>query len=136
MKHNWVPYAAIASGASLLVMTVMVFATKDEVSEAAAVPFYFAGILLGVAAAIGVGLRSRPGRRALVGVPLAVLVVAWCMGLGDFTAPLFEAAFGDEEYIGDQGPIGLLGVVLIVLGARAKITEREPSTGQLSASVQ
>ena len=126
MKHSWVPYAAIAAGASLLIMTVLVFATEDDISEAVAVPFYFAGILLGVAAAIGLGLRSRPGRRVLVAVPLAVLVVAWAMGLGDFTAPLFEAAFGDKEYIGDQGPIGLLGVVLLALGARGKLAARDP----------
>ena len=127
MKHSWVPYAAIAAGASLLVMTVLVFATEDKVSEATAVPFYFAGLLLGVAAAIGAGLRSRPGRRILVAVPLAVLVIAWAMGLGEFTEPLFEAAFGNREYVGDQGPIGLLGVVLLLLGARAKITDREPA---------
>jgi hypothetical protein len=127
MKHSWVPYAAIAAGASLLVMTVLVFATEDKVSDSTAVPFYFAGLLLGIAAAIGAGLRSRPGRRLLVAVPLAVLVVAWAMGLGDFTAPLFEAVLGDKEYIGDQGPIGLLGAVLLALGARATLTDHEPA---------
>jgi hypothetical protein len=29
--------------------------------------------------------------------------------------------------VGDQGPIGLLGVVLLALGARAKIADREPA---------
>ncbi|MDT7572906.1 MAG: hypothetical protein QOE05_3080 [Actinomycetota bacterium] len=127
MKHSWVPYAAIAGGASLLVMTVLVFATEDKVSEATAVPFYFAGLLLAIAAAIGAGLRARPGRRALTAVPLALLVVAWVMILGEIMTPVFEALFGDQDYVGDQGPIGLLGLVLIALGARAKLTEREPA---------
>jgi hypothetical protein len=127
MNHSWVPYAAIAAGASLLVMTVLVFATEDKVSDATAAPFYLAGLLLAVAAAIGAGLRSRPGRRLLIAVPLVVLIVAWAMGLGDFTTPVFEALFGDKKYVGDQGPIGLLGVVLLALGARAKIADREPA---------
>jgi hypothetical protein len=127
MKHSWVPYAAIAAGASLLVMTVLVFATEDKVSDSTAVPFYFAGLLLGIAAAIGAGLRSRPGRRILVAAPLAVLVIAWAFGLGEVTEPLFKAAFGNKDYVGDQGPIGLLGVVLLALGARATLTDREPA---------
>lgn len=127
MKHSWVPYAAIASGASLLVMTVLVFATEDKVSEAAAVPFYFAGVLLAVAAAIGAGLRARPGRRALVGIGLTVLVIAWVMVIGDvLTESAFEAMFDGQEYAGDQGPLGLLGAALVALGARAKIVDRDP----------
>lgn len=128
MKHSWVPYSAIAGGASLLVMTVQVFATENRVSDSAAVPFYFAGLLLAVAAAIGAGLRSPRGRRTLVALPLALLVVAWAFGLGDLTSPVFEAVLGDAEHVGDQGPIGLLGVVLLVLGARAKIAERPAAT--------
>ena len=127
MKHSWVPYAAIAAGASLLIMTVLVFATEDKVSEAAAVPFYFTGLLLALAAAVGAGLRARPGRRALAGVGLTLLVIAWVMFIGDLlTESAFEAMFDHKQYAGDQGPLGILGLALLALGARAKIVNREP----------
>jgi peptidoglycan/LPS O-acetylase OafA/YrhL len=126
MKHNWVPYAAIIAGASLLLMTVLIFTTKDDVSDSVAVPLYLGGLLLALAAAVGTGLRMRRGRRAIVAVGLSMLVVAWAMGIGDLLTPIFEALFGDKEYVGDQGPIGLFGAVLVALGARAKVADREP----------
>ncbi len=117
-RYGWVPFVAIASGAGFLLMSALVFATKDDI-DAPAAAIYLASILLALAAAIGQGLRSKQGRRALVGVGLCLAVVAWVMGVGDLLTPLFEQ-LSDKEYVSDQGPIALLGLVLVVLGARAK----------------
>jgi drug/metabolite transporter (DMT)-like permease len=127
MKHNWVPYAAIIAGTLFLVETVDIFVEGGDKHEWLLVPAWMVAVLLALAAAIGTGLRSRPGRRILVGAGLTALLVAWIIGLGSITSPVFEAVFGDHKWVTDEGPVGLLGAVLIALGARAKITEREPA---------
>lgn len=127
MKHNWVPYAAIAAGTIFFAETVDIFVEGGDKHLGLMVPFWMLAIALSLAAAIGTGLRSRPGRRILVGAGLSVLVVAWIMGLGDLTGPVFESVFGHHEYVNDEGPIGLLGVVLLALGAHAKLNDRDPA---------
>jgi hypothetical protein len=126
MQHNWVPYVAIASGTAYVMKMVFIFSTDNTAPDLATSICYIGGLLLGVAAAIGFGLRQRRGRRTVVAVGSAVLLVAWVMGLGDFTSPLFEQ-FTDEAYAAEELPLGLLGVVLIALGARGKLGSREPA---------
>jgi hypothetical protein len=117
-RQGWVPYAAIASGAGFLLMSVLVFATEDAI-DTPAVVLYLGSILLALAAAIGQGARVGGGKGALVAIGLCLAVVAWVMGVGDLLSPLFEQ-ISDKEYVGDQGPIALLGLVLVGLGARAR----------------
>jgi hypothetical protein len=130
MKHSWVPYAAIAAGAILLTKAVVVISSKDEVLTDVTGWMYLAGLLLAVPAAVGYAL-SRDHHRALVGVGLVLAIVAWVIAIGDLLTPVFEI-FSDSEHLGDEGPIGLLGLVLLALGARAKMTEREPSASEAS----
>ena len=113
-RHSWVPYAAIASGAGLLLMSVLVFATEDDI-DTPAVVLYLGSLLLALAAAVGQGIRVGGGKGALVAVGLCLAVVAWVMGVGDLLTPVFEQ-IKDEEYVGDQGPIAVLGLALVVLG--------------------
>jgi drug/metabolite transporter (DMT)-like permease len=124
MKHNWVPYAAIAAGTILLVKAVIVISSDDEVLTDVTAWMYLAGLLLAVAAAVGYAL-NRERRRALIGVGLVLAIVAWVIGVGDLLTPVFEI-FSDSDYLGDEGPIGLLGVVLLALGARGKLAGRDP----------
>ena len=124
MKHSWVPYAAIAAGAVLVTKAVIVISSDDEVLTATTGWMYLIGLLLAVAAAVGYAV-SRERHRTLVGIGLVLAIVAWVIGVGDLLTPAFEL-FSDSEYLGDEGPIALLGLVLLALGARAKITEREP----------
>ena len=126
MNNRWFPYVAIAAGAVLLVKAVIVISSDDEVLTDSTAWMYLIGLLLAVAAAVGYAL-SRQRHRALVGVGLVLAIVAWVIGVGDLLTPVFEV-FSDSEYLGDEGPIGLLGVVLLVLGARAKIGDRELAT--------
>ncbi|MBK5305080.1 MAG: hypothetical protein JJD92_00175 [Frankiaceae bacterium] len=125
MKHSWVPYAAIAAGAVLLAKAVIVISSDDEVLTSTTGWMYLIGLLLAVAAAVGHAL-NRERHRALIGAGLVLALVAWVIGVGDLLTPVFEV-FSDSEYLADEGPIGLLGVVLLVLGARARMTEREPA---------
>jgi drug/metabolite transporter (DMT)-like permease len=127
MKHSWVPYAAVAAGAVLLLKAVLIFGAQGDDFGAVTGVLYLAGLLLALAAAIGFGLQQRRGRRTLVAVAGVVALVAWVIGVGDLTAPAFESVFGDEAYVGDEGPIGLLGVVLLALGARGRLGSREPA---------
>ena len=122
---SWVPYVAIAASAVLLVKAVIVVSSEDEVLTATTGWMYLTGLLLAIAAAVGYAL-GRERHRALVGVGLVLAIVAWVIGIGDLLTPLFEL-FSDSEYLGDEGPIGILGVVLLTLGARAKIGDREPA---------
>ena len=133
MKHSWVPYTAIAAGAVLLAKAVIVISSNDEVLTSATAWMYLVGLLLAVAAAVGHAL-NRERHRTLVVIGLVLAIVAWVIGVGDLLTPVFEV-FSDSEFLGDEGPIGLLGVVLLVLGARASLTEREPSSSQRSAPV-
>jgi hypothetical protein len=121
---KWVPYAAVVSGASFLLSSVIVFATDGD-EPPVSVALYFAGIALAIATGVGFGLTRRRGRRALVAVGSAVLVVAWVMGLGDLLTPVFEL-FSDKEYVGDEGPSVVIGALLLGLGARAGARSAEP----------
>lgn len=117
-QRGWVPYTAIASGAGFLLMSVLVFATEDDIGTPA-VALYLASIVLALAAAIGQGLQQPRGRKTLVAVGLCLALVAWVMAVGDQLTPLFEQ-ISDKPYVSDQGPIALLGLVLLALGARAR----------------
>jgi hypothetical protein len=114
---NCVPYASVAAGAANLISSSMVFAADGDES-AVAVGLFFAGWALAIAAGVGYGLSRRPGRRALVAVGAPLLVTAWIMAIGDLLTPLFKA-FSEKEYVNDEGPLIILAVVLLVLGARA-----------------
>jgi hypothetical protein len=113
-RGNLPAYLAILAGGALLLHAVLVIGSEDGL-DTAAVILFFGGNLLALAAAITTGLRARRGWRALTAIGLSVLVIAWVMGLGDLTEPLFEA-FKDEDYVGDAGPLGILGAALLALG--------------------
>lgn len=117
--HSWVPYAAVAAGAALLIKAVAIVGSEDQVSSGAMVGLYLGGLLVGLVAAVGAGLRARRGRRTLVGVGLAFLLVAYTMVLSDGVGELF-AITSDAPWVADEGPVGLLGLVLLVCGARAR----------------
>lgn len=118
-RFGWVPYVAITAGAGLLLKAALIFATEGGINESITAVLYLGSLLLALAAAIGQGLRSPNGRRTLVAIGLSVALVAWVMGIGDLLTPLFEQ-ISEREYVGDEGPIGILGLVLVILGARAK----------------
>ena len=133
MKHTWVPYVAIAAGAALLLKAVLIIGNGDGDFGGVSTTFmYLGGLILALVAAVGFGLNQRVadgyqrvGRRSLVAIGSVALLILWVMGISDLTAPVFEAVIGDEVYVGDEGPVGLLGAVLIALGARARMTERQ-----------
>ena len=114
-KAAWPAYVAVVAGGALLLHAGLVIGTEDEMTDAVTVTLYLGGVLLAITAAIGAGLRRRRGLRTVTAVGLVVLLVAWVMGVGDLLTPIFEA-FKDEDYVGDAGPIGLLGLLLVVLG--------------------
>jgi hypothetical protein len=118
-RHTWVPYAAITAGAMLLIKAVLIIGSEDSIADAPMVTLYFGGIAVALAAAIGAGLRARRGRRTLVAVGLSVALVLFIItGLG---GPVF-AAMSDAAWVEDEGPIGLLGLILIALGATRTTT--------------
>ena len=125
MTHSWVPYAAVAAGAAYVLKVALIWGSDDTANDTVIGILYFAGLLLGIAAGIGAGLRQRRGRRALVGTVLSVLLVVWVMGLGDVLKPVF-AAFSDAGHVAEEGPLLVLGLVLLALGARSRMGEREP----------
>lgn len=118
-NHSWAPYAAVVGGAALLLKAALIIGSGNDVADGLTGALYLGGLLLAVVAAIGAGLRWRRGRRAIVAVGLVLLLLAYVMVLSDAVGPLFELV-SDEAWVGDEGPIGLLGLVLLGLGARSR----------------
>ena len=50
---------------------------------------------------------------------LCVLLVAYVIALSEVVAIPFEA-MSDAPWVGDEGPVGVLGAVLLLLGARGR----------------
>lgn len=124
-RHAWVPYVAVVAGTLLLLKAVLIIGSGNDISEGAMAVLYLGGLLLGLVAAVGAGLRQRKGRRTLVGVGCAFGLLLFVMVLTDGLAGLFTV-FSDAAWVADEGPIGLLGLILIALGARAR------TSGQLT----
>ena len=122
--HSWVSYVAVAAGAALLVKAVVIIGSGGEEPGVTGL-LYLGGLLLALAAAVGAGLRARRGRRALTGVGLCLALVAFVVVLSDALAPVFEA-LSDAPWVADEGPVGVLGAVLLALGALSRT--REPVT--------
>ncbi len=70
-RHRWVAYAALTAGAILLAKASLIILSGNTVSESAMAVLYLLGLLVGIVAAVGVGLRqptllrriARAGRR-------------------------------------------------------------------------
>lgn len=123
-RHTWVPYVAAGAGAVLALKAVLVMATDDGSPGAMAV-LYLLGLLLGLVAAVGAGLRQRGWARSLaVGLGGAVLLVLWIMGLGDALKPVVGLVT-DDQHAKDEVPILLAGLVLLALGWRGRARDLE-----------
>jgi hypothetical protein len=115
-RHAWVPYAAIVGGALLLIESALVIGSEDTLADGPMVALFDIGHLLALAAAIGVGLQQRRGRRALVGVALCLGIVIYVIALSDVVGSVMSVA-SDAPWVNDEGPVGVLGAVLLGLGA-------------------
>jgi len=114
-RHTWVPYVAAAAGAALLLKAVLIIASGDSIPDAPMVVLYLGGVLLGVVAAVGGGLRrQRTGARVGVALGGVVLLVLWIVGLGDLLEPVISLV-SDAEHVGDEVPVGVAGAVLLGL---------------------
>ena len=112
-RHRWVPAVGALAGLALTVKAGLIIGTGDAIAEQPMAILYLSGIAVGVASAIGFGLRrSRLALRLAVAVGAPLLLVAWIMGLGEVVEPLFHLV-SDAQYVRDEGPIGLLGVTLL-----------------------
>ncbi len=124
-RHTWVPYVAAAAGAVLALKAVLVTATDDTAPTTFAV-MYLLGLLLGVVAAVGAGLRQRGWPRGVaVGTGGVVLLVLWIMGLGDALKPVVRLAT-DDVNAANEVPILLAGLVLLALAWRARGRDLQP----------
>ena len=121
-SHDWAPYAAVIAGTALLMKAVLIIGSGNDIADGLTGTLYLGGLLVALAAAIGAGLRSRRGRRTVVGVGCVVLLLAYVMMLSDGVGELF-AMTSDAPWVADEGPVGVLGVVLLLLGARARSTD-------------
>lgn len=114
-RHTWVPYVAAAAGACLLLKAVLIIGSGNAVGDGPMAVLYLLGLLLGVVAAIGAGLRrDRVGLRIAVAAGGVVLLLLWIMGLGDALKPLVGAV-SDAEHVKNEVPVGLAGLALLGL---------------------
>lgn len=120
-RHAWVPFVAAGAGAVLALKAVLVMATDDAAPAAMGV-LYLLGLLLGLVASVGAGLRQRGWVRGLgIGLGSAVLLVMWIMGVGDLLKPAVGLVT-DYQHAKNEVPILLAGSVLLGLAwlARAR----------------
>jgi hypothetical protein len=132
-RHTWVPYVGIIAGALLLLKAALIIGSENRVSEGAMAMLYLGGILLAVVACVGVGLRQRRGRRTLAGVGSVLAVLAFVMVLSDGVAGIF-AAMSDAPWVGDEGPVGLLGLLLVLAFSRLQAGARTSGTAVRAAT--
>jgi len=112
-RHRWVPAVGALAGLALTVKAGLIIGTGDAIAEQPMAILYLTGLGVGAAAAIGLGLRrNKLALRIATAVLAPLLLIAWIMGLGEVVEPLFQL-FSDAQYVRDEGPIGLLGVVLL-----------------------
>jgi hypothetical protein len=124
-SHTWVPYAAAAAGALLLIEGVLVVASSDRISNSPMVVMYFGGIIAALTAAVGLGLRRRSvWARVGVAFGASLLLVAWFIGLGAILNPVIEV-FSDAKYVRDEVPIAFAGVVLLAIAGRAFLNDTD-----------
>jgi hypothetical protein len=122
-RQAWVPLVAATAGTLLLIKGVLIIASSDRVADAPMVVMYFGGILVGIAAAIGFGLRQeRRLFQVLVSVGGVLLLLAWMVGLGGVLNPISEA-LSDAKYVRDELPVAVAGGVLLLLAALAFIND-------------
>ncbi len=122
-RHTWVPWVAALSGAAYVLKVSLILATDDRISGAPMAVLYLGGLALGLAAAVGAGLRQRGVLRSLaVGVGSAVLLVAWIMGLGEVLEPAV-ATVSDAVHVQEEVPIMVAGLVLLGLAWRARVRD-------------
>lgn len=113
-RHRWVPAVGAFAGMTLTVKAGLIIGTGNAVAEQPMAILYLGGLALGVVAAVGLGLRRRPiALRIATAVVAPLLLVAWIVGLGEAVEPLFGMV-SDAQHVRDEGPIGLLGVLLMV----------------------
>lgn len=123
-RHTWVPYVAAAAGTALLVKGVLGAWRGESTPDTAMALLYLGGLLLGVVAAVGVGLRQRGALRGLAaGGGIAVLLVSWIIGLGEVLEPVVGVVT-DVRHTQEEVPIAVAGLGLLLL---ARLTwDRDP----------
>lgn len=110
-------WAALISGAALVVKVVHIFATDGSDSILQGV-LYLGGILMSIVAAAGVGAAygsTRPKRIGL-GVLTFFGFVFFLMMLSDGVGAAIDAIVDAPAYVADEFPIALAGAAWLVIG--------------------
>ena len=122
-RHTWVPWVAALAGAAFTLKVVLIFASGNELPGGPLAVLYLSGLALGIAAAVGAGLRQRGALRSVgVGLGSVLLLVLWIMGFGDALKPVVGLV-SDTTYVKDEVPVLLAGLVLLALAWRARVRD-------------
>lgn len=114
-RHTWVPYVAAAAGTALLVKGALGAWRGESTPDTAMAVLYLGGLLLGVVAAAGVGLRQRGLLRGLaVGGGVAAALVLWIIGLGEVLEPVV-GVLTDVRHTQEEVPVAVAGLGLLLL---------------------
>lgn len=114
-RHTWFPYMAAAGGAILILKGCLVIGSEDGANSTAAGVLYLIGLLIGLVAAVGAGLRRRSGpARVAVAVGGVVLLVLWITTLSDGAGALVGTV-SDSAVLQDELPVIVAGIALVVV---------------------
>jgi hypothetical protein len=114
-RHRWVPYVGAAAGAALLLKAALIVGSGNAAADGPMAVLYLLGVLLGVVAAVGAGLRRDGlGARIATAVVGVLGLLLWITAVGDALKPL-AALVSDAEHVQVETPIAVAGAVLLAL---------------------
>lgn len=127
-RHTWVPAVAGLAGLAYVLKVSLILVSDNTIADPPLVVLYLGGLVLGLIAAVGAGMRQSGALRGVaVGVGSAALLVAWIMGLGEVLEPPL-ARLSDAVHVQEEVPIMVAGLVLLALAWRARSCDLERST--------
>lgn len=127
-QHTWVPVVAAVAGTALTVKAGMLILGGADALGPAEGLLYLGGLLLGLVACIGIGVRQDGlGRSLAVGLASSLLLVAWVIGLGEVVEPLVGLV-SDSRVIREETAVLIAGLALLGVSAlmRSRDAAQEP----------
>jgi hypothetical protein len=114
-------WAALVTGAVLLVKVAHIFVVDGEEYSIQGI-LYLAGVVLAIGGAAGIGARygsSRP-RRIALGFAAFFGFLFFLTMLSDGVGALVEAVSDGPQYVADEMPIALAGIVWLIAGYKLR----------------
>ena len=115
---RWGAIAAMVAGAALVLKVTFIFVTDGNASDSITAALYIGGYLIPLFAAAGIAAKFASRWFTRVGVWFGVFLLhaMYITMLSDGVKGLINAVADVPTYVGDEGPVALIGLVWLVVG--------------------